>query len=248
MLPVVIPSLGRAGAVTSMKWMPVEASVIFAVHEDEAVAYKKAYPSSTIFYLSDNSRRHTGLVRQEILRTIREPFIFVDDDISVSLKTVQNMGQAFDILENHINSGASMAGIGQQLFSNVQMEKTEVINGDPWAIRNKFVSTVYAINPLHFDACPLEKLPVYEDMALIYHAIQSGGGTITTYVATHSNKSPSKGGCNSWRDKQITLQSLYTLVELYPDICSVRETTGTTHSQHIGVGLRTAWSKIKKLS
>lgn len=248
MLPVIIPSIGRAGMVSSMKWMPPGALVAFAVHDDETQAYRKAYPDASIIPLSDNCRRHTGKVRREIMNTIRMPFIFVDDDISVSLKAAVDMATVFTVLERHLDMGASMAGIGQQLFSNTQMDKTELINGDPWAIRNRFVSTVYAINPPHFDDCPLDRLPVYEDMALIYHAIQRGGGTITSYVATHSNKSPAKGGCNSWRDKEVTLRSLYTLVELYPDICSVRPTNSTTHSQYIGVGLRTAWSKIKKLS
>jgi hypothetical protein len=98
-----------------------------------------------------------------------------------------------------------------------------------------------------FRNCPLEQLAVYEDVALVIHGIQYGGGTITSYMATHTNKSPAQGGCNAWRDKPITIECLNKLVELYPDICSIRETTATTHSQQIGIGLRVAWSKIKRI-
>lgn len=246
-MKIIVPSLGRAGTANSMKWLPAaERDVTFAVHQDEVISYKVAYPFNEILVLSDTCRHHTGLVRKEILSQIREPFFFVDDDIRVGLKTVQSIKAVFDILEHHIKSGAAMAGIAPQLFSN--FAKTSYINGDLLAVRNKFVATVYAIDPLAFDTCPLEELPVYEDIALVIHAIQSGGGTIVSYVATHTNVSPGVGGCNSWRDEIITLNSLNRLVELYPDVCSIKETQNTTHSQHIGVGLRVAWSKIKRLS
>ena len=119
---------------------------------------------------------------------------------------------------------------------------------DLLAVRNKFLATVCGIDPVIFDNCPLEQLPVYEDVALVIHAIQSGGGTIVSYVATHNNVSAPGGGCNLWRNKEITVKSLETLVKLYPDVCSIRETANTTHSQYIGIGLRVAWSKIRKLS
>lgn len=244
-MKIIVPSLGRAGIAKSMKWLPdTGREVIFAVQQDELAEYCRHYPF--VIALSDNCRHHTGLVRREIMQRFREPFFFVDDDIRVSLKTVPNVKTAMDILETHINFGASMAGLAPQLFSTYA--KTELVNGDLMAVRNKFVATVYAINPVHFDACPLEDLPVYEDVALVIHAIQSGNGTIVSYNATHSNVSPDIGGCNSWRDQKITLDSLQKIVQLYPDVCSVKETSNTTHSQHIGVGLRVAWSKIRKLS
>ena len=248
-MKIIIPSLGRSGTASSMKWISLsDRPVVFAVHEDEALSYAKAYPNTEIMILSEECRRHTGKVRQEIMRRIRSPFIFCDDDIRISLKSVTSVDAVFDILEHHIKCGASMAGLGQQLFSNMQMEKCELINNDPYVIRNHFVATVYAINPLDFDTCPLEKLPVYEDISLVLHSILYGGGTITSYCATHSNVSPPTGGCNQWRNEIITLESLLKLVELYPGICSIKDTSNTTHSQNIGLGLRTAWSKIRKLS
>ncbi len=244
---IIVPSLGRAGTCASVKWLKDSyREVIFAVHKDEIKAYAEAYQGASFMELSDACRKHTGLVRKEIMAQIREPFIFVDDDIRLSLKNVESVAAMLDVLEGHIRRGASMAGLGQQLFSN--MVNKETIDHDYEAVRNKFVATVYAINPTDFDDCPLEHLPVYEDVALVIHAIQHGGGTITSYCATHSNVSPPSGGCNSWRDPRITIESLKKLVELYPDICSIRETKNTTHSQDIGIGLRTAWSKIRKVN
>jgi len=248
-MTIVVPSLGRAGTATSMKWLPLaDRKIIFAVHTEEAVAYKAAYPEVDIMVLSNSCKKHTGLVRREIMDRMGEPFFFVDDDIRVSLKAVNSIAEMFNVLEDHMRFGVSMAGLGQQLFSNMAEAKSVLFNGDAYVIRNRFVATVYGINPSHFGSCPLELLPVYEDMALVYHAIQSGKGTVTSYIATHSNVSPAKGGCNSWRNKEITVQSLSKLVELYPDICSIRPTSSTTHSQQIGIGLRTAWSKIKRPS
>jgi hypothetical protein len=177
---------------------------------------------------------------------IREPFFFVDDDIRVSLKGLPTICSMFDLLEHHLECGCSMAGLAPQLFSN--FANTIIVNGDPYVIRNKFVATVYAIDPRDFDTCPLESLPVYEDVALVIHAIQSGRGTIVTYAATHSNVSPPVGGCNSWRNEQITVDCLKKLVELYPDVCSIKPTKNKTHSQDIGIGLRMAWNKIKRIS
>ena len=249
-MKIIVPSLGRAGTASSMKWLPESGrNIAFLVHEDEVQAYRNAYPSVgqiTVYGLPNETRHHTGLVRKWIMSQIREPFFFVDDDIRISLKAVKNIPSVFDILEKHMEAGASMAGIAPQLFSN--FANTDLINGDAFAVRNKFVATVYAIDPTKFDNCPLEELPVYEDVALVIHAIQHGGGTIVSYVATHSNVSPPAGGCNSWRNKEITIKSLEKLVQLYPDICSIKPTNNTTHSQYIGIGLKTSWSKIRKLS
>lgn len=245
-MKIIIPSLGRAGTANSMKWLgQAGREIIFAVHVDELNTYHEAYPECQFFALTDNCRKHTGLVRKEIMNHFREPFFFVDDDIRISLKAVPDVKSAFDVIERHMDAGASMAGLAPQFMSTGV--DTNFINGDLFARRNKFVATVYAIDPTVFDNCPLEQLPVYEDIALVIHAIQYGGGTIVTYVATHNNVSPQTGGCNSWRDKQITIDSLKKLVELYPEYCTIRETNNTTHSQHIGIGLRTAWSKIKKV-
>jgi hypothetical protein len=247
MYPIVVPSLGRAGTATSMKWLKdVPHEVVLAVHEDEVRAYGLAYPWAAITILPEETRHHTGLIRKHLMKTARSPFHFVDDDIRLSLKAVLTPGEVFAVIEKHLASGASMAGIGQQLFSNMVMEKCREINGDKWAIDNKFVATVYGVNPTHFDDCPLERLPVYEDVALVIHAMQRGG-CICSYVATHSNVSPAEGGCNAWRNEEVTIKSLITLTELYPEYCSIRDTKNTTHSQNIGIGLRTAWSKIKKL-
>ena len=247
MHPIIVPSLGRAGTATSMKWLQDCARiVVLAVHEDEADAYGRAYPWAEIMVLPENTRRHTGRIRKHIMQMYRKPFHFVDDDIRLSLKSVLSPADVFEQIERHLAAGASMAGIGQQLFSNSVIEKCRTINGDKWALDNKFVATVYGVQPTHFDDCPLEDLPVYEDVALVIHAMERGG-CICSYVATHSNVSPSEGGCNAWRNEQITLESLIRLTKLYPEYCSIRETKNTTHSQNIGVGLRTAWSKIKKL-
>lgn len=246
-MKIIVPSLHRAGISNSMKWLrEANRSIYFAIHADEVEDYKKAYPDIPALILSDDCRHHTGLVRKEIMQQIREPFFFVDDDIRISLKVIPSICAIFDLLEHHMKCGASMAGIAPQLFSN--FANTSLINGDLLAVRNKFVATVYGIDPVIFDNCPLEQLPVYEDVALVIHAIQSGGGTIVSYVATHNNVSAPGGGCNLWRNKEITVKSLETLVKLYPDVCSIRETANTTHSQYIGIGLRVAWSKIRKLS
>jgi hypothetical protein len=229
-----------------MKWLREQSrDIVFAVHSDERAAYAKAYPGIFILQLPDSCRKHTGLVRKEIMGMLREPFIFVDDDIRVSLKAVTSIDDMFGQLEHHIHQGASMAGLAPQLFST--FAKTELINGDLYAIRNKFVATVYAIDPRAFDDCPLEQLPVYEDVALCIHAIKYGGGTIATYIATHSNVSPPSGGCNSWRDEKITIESLQSLCNLYPDVCSIKETKNKTHSQDIGIGLKTEWRKIVRI-
>ena len=243
---IIVPSLGRAGSANSMNWLKnAERPITFAVHTDEIDSYKRAYPFVQILELPDSCRHHTGLVRREIMKEVREPFIFVDDDIRVVLKSVSTVPDMFKIIEHHMECGATMAGLAPQYFSTDAT--TYLINGDAWACRNKFVATVYAIDPLIFDNCPLEELPVYEDVALVIHAIQYGGGTIVTYAATHTNVSPLFGGCNAWRDKPIILESLKRLVELYPEYCSIRDTLNTTHSHFIGLGLRTAWSKIRKI-
>lgn len=242
---IIVPSLGRAGTASSMRWLPqANRPITFAVHLDEVDSYHKAYPAVNILELSDSCRHHTGLVRRELLNIYREPFIFVDDDIRISLKGVPSIEAAFDLIEKHMDSGASMAGLAPQLFST--FADTIFVNGDPFAQRDKFVATVYGIRPEDFDTCPLEDLPVYEDAALVIHAIQRGG-TIVTHAATHSNVSPSGGGCNSWRTPQITLDCLNKMVELYPDVCSVKPTKNSTHSQQLGVGLKVAWSQIKKV-
>lgn len=245
---IIVPSLGRAGTAASMKWLrETGRSILFAVHADEAGAYEKAYPDCRVLILSETSRHHTGLIRKEIMEFHREPFFFVDDDIRISLKAAPSIRDVFDTLQRHMEAGVAMAGLGAQLYSNFAMEKTVLFNGDPWVERNKFVATVYGINPKDFDTCPLEALPVYEDVALVIHAVQRAGGTVVTYQATQNNVSPKGGGCNSWRDSTVTIDCLNKLVELYPGICSVRATEAMTHSQRLGIGLRVAWKDLKRI-
>lgn len=241
---IIVPSLGRAGTAASMKWLQQSErrQIYMAVHADEAEAYVHAYPKASISVVPESCRHHIGKLRRYILDTHREPFFWVDDDIRLYLKTVKTVDQMFDMLEHHLEKGAAMAGIGQQLFSN--MQNLEPVNGE-MAVRNKFVSICYAIRPDRFDDCPLEELMIYDDVSLPIHAIRNGG-TVVSYCATHSNLTPPKGGCNSWRTKEIIIADLNRIVALYPDICSIRPTTNTTHSQYIGIGLRTAWSKINK--
>lgn len=246
-MKIIIPSLGRAGTSPTAKWIvQSKRPVYFAVHENEREAYKRAYPWCFIHSVPDEYKHHDGKLRKYLLDCSSEPYFSVDDDVRISLKTFSNIDYVFDQLEHHINCGATMAGIGQQLFSNAA--KISTINDDPLAVRNKFASLVYAINPKPYIDCGLPRLRIYGDIALVIHAIQYGGGSIVSYSATHTNASPPQGGCNSWRTKEIILDDLKAICEMYPDICTIRETSATTHSQYIGVGLRVAWSKIKKLS
>lgn len=241
---IIVPSLGRAGTSATMKWLPqANRPIILAVHGEEIYAYQKAYPDAHITAVPDSCRHHIGRVRRFILDAYPEPFFWVDDDISLYLKYVSSIAEVFNTLENHLSSGVAMAGVGQQLFSG--MLDKETINGDLEAVRNKFVSICYAIDPKYFVDCKLEELVIYDDVAIVIHAIQKAG-TITTYCATQTNKTPPTGGCNSWRTKEIIIEDLHRIVAMYPGICSIRPTNNTTHSQYIGIGLRTAWSKIRK--
>ncbi len=246
---IIVPSLGRAGIAPSAKWLSKvnpKRRVTFAVHLDEAEAYGKAYPWADIQLVPNEFRHHDGKLRKFFLDLYKEPYFSVDDDVRLSLKTVVDVDAMFDQLEHHIKCGATMAGIGQQLFSNAA--KTREINGDVMAVPNKFASLVYAIDPAPYKNCDLPRLRIYGDIALCIHAIQYGGGVVVTYSATHSNTSPDRGGCNSWRTESIIIEDLKAICEMYPDICTIKETSNTTHSKHIGIGLRTAWSKIRKLS
>lgn len=229
-----------------MGWLSgCKREVMLAVHEDEAAAYHAAYPRASIMRLSDKCRGHAGRVRREIMSRERDPFFFVDDDIYARLVHVKTHDAMFDVVERHLlRGGMPMAGIGKQIFSQGLIAQCATINGDPHAVRDKFVSTVYGIQPKMFDDCPLEKLRVYEDVALIVHAIRQKG-TIVTFCATHTNKTPPSGGCNSWRTEKVVLESLDALVGLYPDVCKKIPTKHTAHNHALGVGVRVSWSKIR---
>lgn len=244
MFPVVIPTIGRYSGFETWKWLSgTDRRVTLAVHLDEYQRYKDAFPRCNIMVLSEGSRQHVGRVRAEIIEMFHEPFFFVDDDIKLSWKTVFHPEAMFQILEGHIQDGAWIAGLGQQLYSNFAIDSAEISSRGDRIHRNKFVATVYAIDPDRFRTCPLQELPVYEDVALVIHAAPH---VVVSYCATHNNRSPKQGGCNGWRTPEITMESLDALVRLYPGICTKRETKHTTHSQNIGVGLRVAWSKLKE--
>jgi len=249
-MKIIVPSLGRANPLCpSSKWLVLsKRPVFFAVHGDEIESYKVSYPWANTILVPDEYRHHDGKLRKYLLDINNSPYISVDDDTRLVFNADIDVDGMFDILERHVNNGATMAGIGQQLFSNAQIDKTVIINDDPWALRNIFASLVYAIDPIPYKNCDLPRLRIYGDVALCIHAIQYGGSTIVTYAATHSNVSPPSGGCNDWRTKEIILQDLDAICEMYPGICTKRPTDAMTHSQHIGVGLRVAWSKIKKLT
>jgi len=243
-MKVYVPSVGRAGTSASMNWLQSSGQqVVVATHLDERDAYAKAYPWAEIMTLPDECRRHMGRVRQQIMRRVGEPMFFVDDDVSVRLVKFKGYGDMFRMLERHLKK-VPMAGIGKQIFSQGLVAAAKPEGGDPLVVRNKFVSLVYAINPKKFMDCPLQTLPVYEDCALIIHAIQRGG-TIVTFSATHTNKTPPVGGCNSWRTPKVVLDSLSELCKLYPEYCKKTETKHTAHGHELGVGVRVSWSKIR---
>jgi hypothetical protein len=244
-MKVYVPSVGRAGTSQSLAWLQSSGrQVVIATHDDEHEAYERAYPWAEILTLSDNCRRHMGLVRQEIMSIEKEPMFFVDDDVHVRLVRFKDYGEMFDMLEQHLRR-VPMAGIGKQIFSQGLVAIAKPEGSDKLVVRNKFVSLVYAIDPREFEDCPLENLQVYEDCALIIHAIQRGG-TIVTFSATHTNKTPPIGGCNSWRTSEVVLRSLEELCRLYPEYCRKTETRHTAHGHELGVGVRVAWSKVRR--
>jgi hypothetical protein len=245
---IIVPSIGRAKIqCPTAKWLVnTKREVRFAVHEDEITDYKIAYPWASTWCIPDEYRHHDGKLRKYFLDQIKEPYFSVDDDVRVSLKTLATIDDMFDLLEHHIKCGITHAGIGQQLFCNAA--KIQMINDDPFAVPSKFASLVYAIDPRPYANCDLPRLRIYGDVALSIHAIQYGGGSLVTFQVTHSNASPPHGGCNSWRTREIIIEDLQAICSMYPDICTIRDTEATTHSQYIGIGLRVAWSKIKKLN
>lgn len=252
MLEVFIPTLGRAGQVRSLRWLPPDREIVLVTTPAEMQAYAEAHVADrNIRVLAHPAeyRGHMGKVRRWIMDVAargRQHFQ-VDDDIDVRLIGAPSHEEMLLEIEEHMSNGAVMAGLGQQFMCNAAMTSAgshhSVRGHTSKILRNKFVATVYAIDPRRMEGCPLDNLPVYEDVALCIHAIQQGG-TLITYAATHTNKSPAEGGCNSWRDRETTLRSLDSLCELYPAWCGQVPTKNTTHSQQIGVGLRTAWSKI----
>jgi len=245
-MKVIVPTLGRAGRSTSMQWLEnCGRDVVVAVHKDESRAYKDAYPWAMQMVLPDTVRRHAGKLRRHIMARHKEPFFFVDDDISPRFIHVKDAKGMFVVLERHMKK-VSMAAIGKQIFSNGIIPQCVPMNGDKSAIRNKFASTVYGIDPGKFTECPLDKLVVYEDVALVIHSIQHGGN-IVSFSATHTNKTPPEGGCNSWRTADIVRKSLDELVRLYPAYCKKIETRYTAHGHDLGVGVRVSWSKIKEI-
>ena len=244
-MKIYVPSVGRAGTSHSMTWLQSSGrQVVVATHEDEYDDYARAYPWAETMLLSNRSRRHMGLVRKEIMETVKKPMFFVDDDVHVRLVKFRNHGDMFRALEQHLGK-VPMAGIGKQIFSQGLVAAAKPEGGDPLVVRNKFVSLVYAIDPREFEECPLDDLPVYEDCALIIHAIQRGG-TIVTFSATHTNKTPPEGGCNSWRTPDIVLRSLDALCRIYPEYCRKIDTRHTAHGHPLGVGVRVAWAKVRR--
>lgn len=244
-MKIVVPSLGRAGTAASAVWLQQQRrEVVFAVHKDEYTSYERAYPWATVWQLSDESRRHAGRVRKEIMEMFKDRFFFCDDDVYVRLVRAKSYDQMFDYLEAHLEK-VPMAGIGKQIFSQGLVAACKPLNGDPLTVRDKFVSLVYGVHAPTFRDCPLEKLQVYEDVALILHAIRRGG-TIVSFSATHTNKTPPEGGCNSWRTEEIVLQSLDALCAAYPAYCRKVATKSTAHGHDLGVGVRVAWSKASR--
>lgn len=243
---VIVPTLGRAGRSQSMRWLEHSGrDVTVAIHSDEAKLYKEAYPWAKQMVLPDTVRKHAGKLRHYIMVRQKEPFFFVDDDIQPRFIHVPNAKGMFHVLEKHM-AKVCMAAIGKQIFSQGLIKDAVPYNGDKAVVRNKFASTVYGIDPAKFKGCPLEDLAVYEDVALIIHSIQMGGN-IVSFSATHTNKSPADGGCNSWRTKGIVLQSLDALVAAYPEYCKKIETKHTAHGHDLGVGVRVAWSKVRAI-
>lgn len=243
-MKVVVPSLGRAGTSSSMEWLrDCGRDVMVAVHEDESAAYRKAYPWAEVMVLPETCRRHVGMVRQEIMRREKRPMFFVDDDVYVRLVKFKSYAQMFDQLEKHLTK-VPMAGIGKQIFSQSLVAAAKPYNGDKMVVHNKFVSLVYGVVPSEFRECPLDQFRVYEDCVMIIHAIRRGG-TIVSFSATHTNRTPPQGGCNSWRTPEVVLDSLERLVDLYPDVCRKVDTRHTAHGHALGVGVRVAWSRIR---
>lgn len=244
-MKIIVPTLGRAGKISSLEWLEKTGrEVILVTEKEEYALYRGAHPHFKIECHPTNCNRSNGRMRKSLLTMFPDPHFQVDDDIHLMLKDAKTYEEAFDRLECHINHGAPIAGFGMQLFSNFAMKNAIDLMGDR-VILNKFVATVYGIDPQHFKECPLEGLAVYEDVALVIHAIQQGG-SVVSYAATHTNISPKEGGCSSWRTKELTLECLDKLISLYPNFCSKRKTKMSTHSQDIGVGLRVSWSKINE--
>jgi hypothetical protein len=225
--------------------------VVLYVHDDERREYSRNYPWAKLVKVPDGARGHMGRVRAHIFASEQKPCFVVDDDVEPrlyagpgrppSFKSIRHM---FDTYERHLIKGdVPLAGMGTPMYRTLALDDCKERHGDVLSLRDSFVWKITAVRPEIFRTAPLDRLPSYDDYAIVVHALQNGG-TITSHLAQYREKSV--GGGASGRTREEVMAHIDAFVECYPDFVRKVPSPVRTMGHDIGVGCRVGWSYVKQ--
>lgn len=258
MLPIYIPSRGRASNVRTLESLNSEmrAATSIVTTAEEANEYSRRNPGIKVIARPDHVK-NVAQSRQFILETAGEPFIMLDDDLRFFVRadpSAHNLVQAHDAkLQSIWNRMESLIGQGWDLvgLSPRQMNNTKFPNRHELVTRQ---NAVHCISPEIF----LEKnirfdtVPVMEDYYFILCAFEEGIPNIAIVDAAwdQCGASGAPGGTSTYRTAEIQDQTAQDLAGMFPEVVKaiIKNTKGGLFSGQEVHDVRIQWRKQWKIN
>jgi len=255
MIPIYIPTRGRAGCVTTLAALTEElrADAHLVVRRDEYNSYINNYPNTSIKVLPP---RIEGLsaTRQWILENCRsrgEGFqCQLDDDItcfntkddlttwSMRSSTNDDILLAFAGMIGWLIEGKAMASMTDRV-SSARPQKSD------W-YENGRVSQVflYNVNMIRNIKARFDRVPIMADLDMTLQILEAGyNNRVWTRYSFSHKKEDSPGGCALYRTDEMKLEVAQKMSELHPGVV----TWATKHKYNREyVYTTTSWRKFRR--
>lgn len=261
MIPILIPSRGRANDVRTIKQFPkrlLEWTRIF-VPSDEYVEYCRALKDAGVVvhgldYESIGDKRHK--MAQWVEKCGLEKFFMVDDDVIWSRRRSpeetglvpaepQDVLHMIEHADLFLNDQIAVVGISAREGNNRKGPGGPEINEPNTRV---FRAAMFQTEP--FLSVEHNRLPFMEDFDVMLQLLEKGYENRNLYYwAQDQRGTQTQGGCSTARTHDNHELSAHRLKELHPEVVTLRQKsnkTGGSFGQRTEVTI--AWKKALQMS
>lgn len=236
---IAVPSMGRAGAVKTLRILPAASLFVPAV---EAADYKKAHPDAKVVGVPDEikgiTRTRNWILDWALRRKGGRRVVFIDDDVKTagwielrreSAKSRKITGEAWTAEFARLFDVA--AGFGFRIWGVATDGATRsVYPTKPFVTRTYVTASCMGMineKSFRFD----ESFPVKEDYEICLRCLKEDGGVLgARYLYWVNHHWTGEGGCSVYRTQAIERSAIRRLRLMYPGMIRRVERGGSGYS------------------
>lgn len=227
-MKIYIPTLSRAGKISTLKWIPREMLkfVHLVVQKQEHEEYQDKHPDVSKLVLPGDIKTISP-TREYIIKNCNEKYIIMmDDDLSFYIRKQEGDWHlrymkdaefllAYKALLWKLIKGYAHVAISAREGNNRHVEE--------WCYNQRYMRA-YAYNTEIVKGLKFNRVECMEDFDIALQLIKKGFPSAINYYYAHGQKdSNASGGCSNWRSREVHNNNAKRLAELHPDCVKIRK-------------------------